>query len=457
MSIVSTTTETEIMKWHFKHIKYYAKSSKNVITLEMGKRSPTGEGNFMFQTTVAKELFSMIHRNIKNIKMAHDKKAKEDMTKQIEHIKDSHKRKEESRTRHTLRPKSLSYDVDVDINASRDRAKPKQQLSLDTFTSASTIGTVADEDLIQLEGFTIDLPDDMQDFYPSDNLESFGRNLPSRNRLSMGALIEQKLELDSVQQLTDVVYQDPATVKPVTGEYTEMNLGQQPPAPSRPQQLHVPKHVIDEYVETNLGPQQPAPSKPQQLRDPATVKHVIDDYVDMAQQQPAHSRPQQQQQGFEDSFTSGSETPHSVDPFSNVTDPFSSPARGSFYNTEDDIFQNFEQLSSPGKTSTPNNPVVHYDTPRHKTSQLVTNQFRDNPPQPPLRQQSIKRKPSSTQAEPMYTNVTDALKGLKDIQLDTQNKGANDPVPKPRTIKRRATKQQLDDMWGDIEADFKMP
>ncbi len=400
MSIISSTTETEIIKWHYKHVKYYAKSTKNVIVLEMGKRSPTGEGKFAFQTTVAKELFSMIHRNIKNIKIAHDKKAKEDLTKEIDRIKETKKKKEESRTRHTLRPKSLSYDLDTDTNSHLvSRTLPKQP-SLDPFTSVSTIGTVAEEDLIQLEGFTIDIPDSMEDFYPN-NMESFERNLPNRNRLSMGALIDQKLELDSLKPLTDTVYQDPATVKK-------------------------PRVEMDEYVEMNLGTK--IPSEPGQ------------------------------QDRFEDSFTDATSPPRSAsgDPFANVTDPFSSSTRGSFYNTEDDIFHHFEQIPSPNKTSTPNNIINHHNsTPRHIPSYSRTGDpFKSDPPQPRQRKPSVKK---NIQSEPVYTNVSEALKGLKDIQLDTQNKGEDPPVPKPRTLKRGATKQQLDEMWGDIEADFKMP
>ena len=404
MSIISTTTETEVVKWHYKHVKYYAKSSKNVVTLEMGKRSPTGEGKFMFQTTVAKELFSMIHRNIKKIKLEREKKAKEDVAREVERIKEIKRRKEDSRTRHTLRPKSLSYDLEAtDTNGGGHypTRTVSRQSTLDPFVSASTIGTVADEDLIQLEGLA-ELPD-LEDDYPS-NHQAFQRPVPGiagRNRLSMGDMLDDRLELDSVKQLTDIVYQNPGAVK-------------------RPQEK-------DDYVKMN----------PQAL---FRTEQIYDEPP---------------REGFNDSFT-GLETHTTADPFANVTDPFSSSAnRGSFYNAEEDIFQSFDQVSSPHKTSTPNNTFKsgYYQTvPSRAPSQMnQSTQPHQSHPVPHSRA-SLKRQ------EPIYSNTTtEALRGLKDIQLDTQQKGqARPPVPKPRTMKR-ATKQQLDDMWGDIAGDLNLP
>ncbi len=390
MSLISNSTNTELVKWHYKHIKFYAKSSKNVITLEMGRRSPTGEGKFMFQTTVAKEMFSMIHRNIKKIKIAHEKKLKEDTAKEVERIKELKRAKEGQRQSHTLRPKSMSYDLDS--SASRHTRTLQRQSTIDPFTSASTIGTVADDDLIQLEGLAHMIDEEFPDSYDTNY-----SNLQGRNRLSMGATLDgERLELSTVSELTSIVYDsNPSTVKcPQTDEYIQMSSA-------------------------GAGGMQPIYDEPPKG-------------------------------GFDDSFTHGPGTySTAIDPFSNITDPFSSSAAtGSFYNAEEDIFQTFEQVSSPNKTSTPN-PVYHTIQDGRSNNQSSHPHYQQVPP-------STGQEPTYSNQEPTYSNVTEALRGLKDIQLDTKPKSDRPPVPKPRTLKR-PSKQQIDDMWSDITSDMKLP
>ena len=385
MSLISNLTNTELVKWHYKHIKYYAKSTKNVITLEMGRRSPTGEGKFQLQTTVAKELFSMIHRNIKKIRIAHEKKLKEETAKEVEKIKELKRAKEGQKQSQTLRPKSMSYDLDSSAGgSSRHTRTIQRQSTIDPFTSASTIGTVADDDLIQLEGLAHLIDEEFPDSYDTNY-----SNLQGRNRLSMGATLgEDRLDLSTVSELTSTVYDsNPLSVKhPKTDEYIDMTNG-----------THGMQPIYDE---------------------PPNV-------------------------GFNDSFTDGRGVySTATDPFSNITDPFStSAATGSFYNAEEDIFQSFDQVSSPTKTSTPN-PMYH----------TIQDSRSNNQSRHPHYQQV----PSSTGQEPTYSNVTEALRGLKDIQLDTKPKSDRPPVPKPRTLKR-PSKQQIDEMWSDITGDLKLP
>ena len=405
---MSNLTQTEILKWHYKDIKYYAKSSNNVVTMHMGRRSPTGEGKFMFQTTVAKELFSMIHRNIKNIKIARDKKMKEDLAKQVEKIRETQRRKreEEGAGRHTVRPHSQSYVLDG--NSSRRQAQTVQrQPTIEGFTSTSTIGTVADEDMIQLEGLA-DVPgiDEFQEFFDGYN------TIPAeRSRLSMGATLDNKLELDSLKPLTELVYQDPSTVdRPrETVAYDQ---------PCKEESIGPVDEIYDEPPREDLG-------------DSLTA-------------------------GPGTNVTSNPFANVTSNPFANVTDPFASSPRGSFYNSNEDIFQGFDDITSPNKTSTPNNHWGNSLTERRghvpKMASFDTIQSTSEP----IYVNSSQPQQNST--NPFHVQEptrVDVLRGLKDIQLNTNGTKSKPPVPKPRTLKRM-TNTQMEEMWDDIVQDFKI-
>lgn len=428
MSLISNVTNTEITKWHFRHIKFYSKSSSNVVSVQLGRRSPTGEGKFLFQTTVAKELFSMIHRNIKKIKMAQDKKLKEEMEKEAERIREIRRRRAEEQQQsqqvqmRTLPPKSSSFDD----SHQRQRMSYQRSSTIDPFTSASTIGTVADDDLIQLEGLA-DFPDFNDDFV--NEMETFDKKLQNqsdRNRLSMGAMLDEKLELDGLKQLTPAVYQDVSSAR-------QQYMMNQPPIEDVYDEI--PKEgVMNSSISTNKqaagGPWPGGRPSSDPIYDQPPRERFGNSFV-------PSSGPQQGQEPIYDQ-----PPPASTNPFMEITDPFSISGRGSFYNAEEDIFQSFDQVSS-NKTSTPNN--FKGGPPNGGHTSLT-------PFAPPQHHSTMNTSIGSggSISNEAYSNV-EVLRGLKDIQLDTNQKGnPRPPVALPRTMKRGASKKELDDMWGDI-------
>ena len=182
MSLIATTTETVVAKWHYKHIKSYAKSSNKSVSLEFGRSSPTGPGKLIMYCTASREMFSMIHRNIKRLRAAREKARKTAIESEIQDVQLRQKKKSEEkdgRLRHS-RPNSMSYDLQT---AAIPRQRALQHLHdsskrksvpppLQHNPSSATIGTIADDDLIQLEGFAEEFDADFAD------LREFLEDLP---------------------------------------------------------------------------------------------------------------------------------------------------------------------------------------------------------------------------------------------------------------------------------------
>ncbi len=69
LSIVGINSGAAIAVWHYKFLKNYGKQHGR-FHFETGKASPTGEGNFLCITTCSKEIFGVVHRNIKKLREA---------------------------------------------------------------------------------------------------------------------------------------------------------------------------------------------------------------------------------------------------------------------------------------------------------------------------------------------------------------------------------------------------
>ena len=362
MCLIARATETTITKWSYKHIKTYAKSS-NKVTLEFGQRSPTGPGKFVFTTKVSKELFSMINRNIKKIRQAHEKTKQEKIKNEVREITETQSRKkDEAGHRRTLRPHSMSYDVQPGVS-NESQTRLKRNSSIDIQTSSSTIGTV---DQIQLDGLSEEPGfEDFQDLILDG---TYGTTSPIVS--TTDSLVTP--QLDSVDALSSIVYEVPC---------------------------------------------------------------LPSGFSSLMSNEAGHSS-NQSTGPFEDAFVPNHQHDLS-DPFANVTDPFNTSTNGSFYNSKEDIFQNFEE-NNDRKTSTPNNSGAPQITSNFRTEFPSTNPFRSE-------------HNSSNPFQNSSNNVTEAIQGLKDIQLNTVS---NPPKPKPRT-QRKITQEELAQMWEDIAGDLK--
>ncbi len=78
VALIAAHSGASIAEWQYKHIKSYGKSGGN-FSLESGRASETGEGSFVFITSCGKEIFGIIHRNIKRLKSERDAAAADRM------------------------------------------------------------------------------------------------------------------------------------------------------------------------------------------------------------------------------------------------------------------------------------------------------------------------------------------------------------------------------------------
>lgn len=109
LTLISSSTLTTIAVWRYQHIKSYAKSNDK-LRLQLGRSSPTGAGTLLFNSSCTREMFGVIHRNIKKLRVSMEKAREEKVQAEVEQIK-ALKAKSDSRLHKGLRPNSMVYDV----------------------------------------------------------------------------------------------------------------------------------------------------------------------------------------------------------------------------------------------------------------------------------------------------------------------------------------------------------
>ena len=67
ITLVAADSGAEIAQWSYRQIRTYGKSSGK-FNFECGRLAKTGSGNFVFKTTCSKEIFGVVHHNIKRIR-----------------------------------------------------------------------------------------------------------------------------------------------------------------------------------------------------------------------------------------------------------------------------------------------------------------------------------------------------------------------------------------------------
>lgn len=82
LSLVGTNSGATIAEWHYKYLKNYGKQHGR-FHFETGKNSPTGEGNYLCVTNCSKEIFGMVHRNIKKLREVKEVEQQATMERQV--------------------------------------------------------------------------------------------------------------------------------------------------------------------------------------------------------------------------------------------------------------------------------------------------------------------------------------------------------------------------------------
>ena len=67
ISLIAADSGADVAKWGYRQIRTYGKSSGK-FNFECGRTAETGPGQFVFKTTCSKEIFGVVHRNIKRIR-----------------------------------------------------------------------------------------------------------------------------------------------------------------------------------------------------------------------------------------------------------------------------------------------------------------------------------------------------------------------------------------------------
>ena len=128
ITLVASTTTTVIAKWKFKNIKGYSKSG-NQFTLEIGKRSQTGEGKLVFNSNATKELFGVFHRNIKKLKLEKEKTMESSVKEQTVQLRKKKESSEEARQLRQMLVRSVSHEL---------QSKPRPRVSTSSLPGTST-------------------------------------------------------------------------------------------------------------------------------------------------------------------------------------------------------------------------------------------------------------------------------------------------------------------------------
>lgn len=76
ITLVAANSGAEMAIWKYKHLRTYGKAHGK-FNFECGRSSETGAGTFIFNTTCAKEIFGVVHRNIKQMRIQMEQEAQE--------------------------------------------------------------------------------------------------------------------------------------------------------------------------------------------------------------------------------------------------------------------------------------------------------------------------------------------------------------------------------------------
>lgn len=76
ITLVAANSGAEMAVWKYKHLRTYGKAHGK-FNFECGRSSETGAGTFIFNTTCAKEIFGVVHRNIKQMRVQIEQEAQE--------------------------------------------------------------------------------------------------------------------------------------------------------------------------------------------------------------------------------------------------------------------------------------------------------------------------------------------------------------------------------------------
>ena len=76
ITLVAADSGADIAQWSYRQIRTYGKSSGK-FNFECGRLANTGPGNFVFKTTCSKEIFGVVHHNIKRIRREMEEEARE--------------------------------------------------------------------------------------------------------------------------------------------------------------------------------------------------------------------------------------------------------------------------------------------------------------------------------------------------------------------------------------------
>lgn len=93
LSLVGANSGATIAVWHYKFLKNYGKQHGR-FHFETGKTAPTGAGKFICVTTCSKEIFGVVHRNIKKLRTVKDQSQKKSVEKQVQQATASLKRQQ---------------------------------------------------------------------------------------------------------------------------------------------------------------------------------------------------------------------------------------------------------------------------------------------------------------------------------------------------------------------------
>ena len=67
ITLIAADSGADIAQWSYRQVRTYGKTSGK-FNFECGRLANTGAGNFVFKTTCAKEIFGVVHYNIKRIR-----------------------------------------------------------------------------------------------------------------------------------------------------------------------------------------------------------------------------------------------------------------------------------------------------------------------------------------------------------------------------------------------------
>ena len=81
ITLIAADSGAQVAQWKYRQIRTYGKSSGK-FNFECGRTAETGQGIFVFKTTCSKEIFGVVHRNIKCIRTQNEHETPERRQKQ---------------------------------------------------------------------------------------------------------------------------------------------------------------------------------------------------------------------------------------------------------------------------------------------------------------------------------------------------------------------------------------